>query len=103
MAARIAIDSFWLPLAPSRRPVAFRRAGRGASVVSRDNARPVAIRHGRIRGRAGTNLFQYNGSELMREGEHVCERPVASDSSYAIICLLVALFLRSLPRVFRVS
>lgn len=49
----------------------------------------------------GTNLFQYKGSELMREGERRVNGPFAADSSYAIICLLVFVLLLSAPKLFR--
>jgi O-antigen ligase len=49
----------------------------------------------------GIDLFQYKGSELVREGERRVNGPFASDSSYAIICLLLFLFLVTAPRLIR--
>ncbi|MEN3331213.1 MAG: hypothetical protein V7641_578 [Blastocatellia bacterium] len=51
----------------------------------------------------GANLFQYKGSELMREGERRVNGPFAADSSYAIICLLVFVLLQSAPKLFRLK
>lgn len=104
-AARIAIDSFWLPLAAFH--VArwhFDAHGRGGQLLLAAIALALLLfATGAFEFAAGVNLFQYKGSELIREGELRVNGPFASDSSYAIICLLVALFLRSLPRVFRVK
>jgi hypothetical protein len=104
-AARIAIDSFWLPLAAFH--VArwhFDARGRSGQLLLAALTLALSLfATGAFEFAAGTNLFQYKGSELVREGELRVNGPFASDSSYAIICLLVALFLRSLPRVFRVE
>jgi O-antigen ligase/polysaccharide polymerase Wzy-like membrane protein len=51
---------------------------------------------------SGVNLFQYKGSELIREGEYRVNGPFASDSSYAIISLLLALFLRAAPKLLNI-
>jgi O-antigen ligase len=51
----------------------------------------------------GANLFQYKGSELIREGERRVNGPFAADASYAIICLLVFGFLQTAPYLFRVK
>lgn len=51
---------------------------------------------------SGVNLFQYKGSELIREGEYRVNGPFASDSSYAIISLLLALFLSAAPKVLNI-
>ncbi|HJQ22536.1 MAG TPA: O-antigen ligase family protein [Blastocatellia bacterium] len=51
----------------------------------------------------GVNLFQYKGSELIREGERRVNGPFAADGSYAIICLLVFVFLQAAPHLFRVK
>ncbi len=49
----------------------------------------------------GANLFQYKGSELVREGERRVNGPFAADSSYAIICLLVFVLLQAAPHLCR--
>lgn len=51
---------------------------------------------------SGINLFQYKGSELIREGEYRVNGPFASDSSYAIISLLLALFLSAAPKLLNI-
>lgn len=51
---------------------------------------------------SGVNLFQYKGSELIREGEYRVNGPFASDSSYAIISLVLALFLSAAPKILNI-
>jgi O-antigen ligase len=51
----------------------------------------------------GTNLFAYKGSSVVREGELRVNGAFASDSSFAIICLLLTLFLRLLPTLFKIK
>jgi O-antigen ligase len=51
----------------------------------------------------GNDLFQIKGSELVRGQETRVNGPFATDSSFAIISVLLALFLRSAPRVFGLS
>jgi O-Antigen ligase len=51
---------------------------------------------------SGVNVFQYKGSELIREGEYRVNGPFASDSSYAIISLLLALFLSAAPKLLNI-
>src|SRR5262249_47703808 len=48
----------------------------------------------------GVNLFQYKGSEILRDAEIRVNGPFTADSSFALISLLLALFLRSAPIVF---
>jgi len=50
----------------------------------------------------GSDLFAYKGSEIVREGERRVNGPFASDSSFAIISLLLFLFLLAAPKLFRV-
>ena len=49
----------------------------------------------------GINLLPYEGSEIVREGELRVNGPFISDSSFAIVSLILALFLRSAQRMFR--
>jgi hypothetical protein len=103
-AIRIAVDSFWLPL------VMFHLARHHFDARGRASALIIAaialafflFATGAFEIATGTNLFAYKGSELIREGERRVNGPFASDSSYAIICLLLCLFLLSLPRLFRI-
>jgi len=48
----------------------------------------------------GINLLPYEGSEIIREGELRVNGPFITDTSFAIVSLLLALFLRSAPRMF---
>jgi O-antigen ligase len=50
----------------------------------------------------GLDLFQYKGAELVREGERRVNGPFAADSSFAIICLILFLFLQTAPKLIRV-
>jgi O-antigen ligase len=47
-------------------------------------------------------LFAFKGAELVREGERRVNGPFATDSSFAVICLILFLFLLAAPRMFRV-
>jgi O-antigen ligase len=49
----------------------------------------------------GINLLPYEGSELVREGELRVNGPFIADSSFAIVSLMLALFLRSAPRMIK--
>jgi len=51
---------------------------------------------------SGVNLFHYKGSELIRDGEYRVNGPFASDSSFAIISLLLALFLSAAPNLLKI-
>ncbi len=51
---------------------------------------------------SGTNLFAYKGTAILRDREIRVNGPFLSDSSFAAICLLLALFLRAAPAAFRV-
>jgi hypothetical protein len=103
-AAKIAVDSFCLPL------VAFHIARHHFDARGRAQALTlgavalafILFTTGAFELLTGANMFQYKGSELMREGELRVNGPFASDSSFAIICLLVTIFLWMAPQVLRV-
>jgi len=100
-ATKIAIDSFVLPL------IAFHLA-RNHFDTNR-YAKPLLwalitvvlflFVTGAYEYTSGVNLFQYKGSVLIREGEYRVNGPFASDSSYAIISLVLALFLSAAPKL----
>lgn len=98
-AIKVAIDAFCLPL------VLFHVARFQCRWRGRENLVTVAVMGlalllfatGIYEFFSGANLFAYKGSTVFREGELRVNGPFASDSSYAIICLLVTLFLRLLP------
>jgi O-antigen ligase len=102
---RIAIDAFFLPL------VAFHLARYHFDLRGHENALFMAILllvfflffTGVYEFISSVNLFPYKGSELMRERELRINGAFASDSSFAIICLLIALFLRIAPRLLGIK
>src|ERR1044071_8048470 len=104
-AAKLAIDSFFLPL------VMFNLARHHFDARGRTSALMLSaivlslflFSTGVYEFATGTNLFQYKGSELIREGERRVNGPFAADSSYAILSLFLALFLQSAPRLLRVK
>lgn len=51
---------------------------------------------------SGSNLFAYKGTTIVRDGEIRVNGPFLSDSSFAAICLILALFLRAAPTALRV-
>src|ERR1051325_3989938 len=91
-AIKIAVDSFFLPLA------AFHLARYHFDARGRANLLMLGLMllalflfiTGAFEFATGTNLFQYKGSELVRERELRVNGPFAADASYTIICLLVA-------------
>jgi O-antigen ligase len=103
-AAKIAVDSFCLPL------VAFHVARHHFDTRYRSRALTLGaialafmlFAAGAFELLAGENLFRYKGSELVREGELRVNGPFASDSSFAIICLLLTIFLMMTPRILGV-
>ncbi|MGA9769964.1 MAG: O-antigen ligase family protein [Blastocatellia bacterium] len=104
-AAKLAIDAFLLPLiifnlARHR----FDARGRaGALMLSAIALSLFLFSTGAYEFVTGTNLFQYKGSELIREGERRVNGPFTADSSYAIICLFLAFFLQAAPQLLRVK
>ena len=103
-ATKIAVDSFLLPLA------AFHLARhhfdlRGRTQMLMLGAMLLALflfTTGAFELATGTNMFQYKGSELIREGELRVNGPFAADASYTIICLFIALFLEAAPKIMKV-
>jgi O-antigen ligase len=101
---RIAVDSFCLPLIAfhaSRRY--FASQGRGHILLG--GAAAVAFflfATGAYELLLRTDLFPFEGSQLVRESEIRVNGPFQSDSSYAVICLMLAVFLRAAPRALAV-
>ena len=100
-AARVAIDTFWLPLIAfyfARRYFDLRTGGTllllGCMAVAL-----FLFATGAFELATGIDLFQYKGAELMREGERRVNGPFAADSSFAIICLMMFLFLQAAPEL----
>ena len=102
---RIAVDSFCLPL------IAFHSArkyfaSRGLGHILLGGAAAVALflfATGAYELLVRADLFPFEGSQLVRESEIRVNGPFNSDSSYAVICLLLALFLRAAPRALAVT
>jgi O-antigen ligase len=104
-AIRIAIDTFFLPL------VVFHVARHNFKWRERKNVIAIAamalalflFATGVYEFLTSANLLAYKGSSVLREGELRVNGPFAADSSYAIIALLVTLFLRLLPRLLAIK
>jgi hypothetical protein len=104
-AIKIAIDAFGLPI------VLFHVARYQCRWRERRKVLTVAVMGlgfllfaaGAYEFFSGANLFAYKGSTIFREGELRVNGPFASDSSQAIICLLVTLLLRLLPRLLQIK
>lgn len=102
---RSAVDTFWLPL------LAFHIArnhfdvrGRGSFLLMSGIGLALFLfLTGAFEFLTGNDVLQYKGSELVREGERRVNGPFAADSSYAIVCLMLFLFLLVAPRLFRVK
>ncbi|HLF84479.1 MAG TPA: O-antigen ligase family protein [Blastocatellia bacterium] len=103
-ATRIATDTFWLPLIVfyfARKHFDLRTAGRLLLLACMALAL-FLLATGVFELATGIDLFQYKGSELVREGERRVNGPFAADSSFAIICLILFLFLLAAPRLIGV-
>ncbi|HJQ69882.1 MAG TPA: hypothetical protein VKA70_12965 [Blastocatellia bacterium] len=103
-ATRVVIDGFWLPLAMfhiARRHFDL-RGKRGALLLGAVALAVALFAVGVYEFVTAADLFHYKGSELIREGELRVNGPFASDSSYAIVCLLIAVFLAFAPRALGV-
>ena len=100
-AVRIAVDAFWLPLVAfyfARRYFSLRNSGR-MLVLGCIALAIFLFATGSFELATGVDLFQYKGAELVREGERRVNGPFLSDSSFAIICLLLFLILQAAPRL----
>jgi len=103
-AVKIAVDGFCLPLVMfyfARRYLDFDQHPKALFFAAIGLAW-FLFAAGAIEFATGFDLFVYKGSELIREGERRVNGPFGSDSSYAIICLLIAVFLRLLLHLLQV-
>ena len=103
-ALRIAVDTFWLPLAAfhfGKNYFDLQRRGKVLLLVCIALAL-LLFAAGAFEFATGIDLFRYKGSEIVREGERRVNGPFAADSSFSIICLMLFLFLQAAPRLFRV-
>jgi len=102
-AARIAVDTFWLPLAAfhlGKNYFDVRRSGKALLLVCIVLAL-FLFTIGAVEFATGIDLFHYKGSELVREGERRINGPFAADSSFSIVCLMLFLFLLAAPGLLR--
>ncbi len=102
-ATRIAIDTFWLPLVAfhvARNYLDLRRSGRPLLLGGIALAL-FLFATGAIELAMGSDLFAYKGAEIVREGERRVNGPFAADSSFAIISLILFLFMLAAPRLIR--
>lgn len=102
-AARLAVDVFVLPLVAfhvARKHLALRRAGKQLTLACIALALFLFVT-GAFEFATGIDLFAFKGAEIVREGERRVNGPFASDSSFAVICLLLFVFLQAAPRMFR--
>jgi O-antigen ligase len=102
-AIRIAVDAFWLPLFAfyfGRRYFTVRNSG-SILVLACIALAIFLFATGSYELATGVDLFRYKGAELVREGERRVNGPFLSDSSFAVVCLLLFLFLQAAPRLIR--
>jgi O-antigen ligase len=103
-AMRIAIDTFWLPLVAfhvARNYVDLRKVGK-LLLLGGIGLSLFLFATGAFEFATGTDLFAYRGVDLVRAGERRVNGPFATDSSFAIVSLLLFLFLLAAPRLFSV-
>lgn len=102
-ATRIAIDTFWLPLAAfyiARNYVDLRRDA-GLWLLAAIALALFLFAIGAFEFATGRDLLAYKGAEIVREGERRVNGPFASDSSFAIACAMLFVFLQAAPRLLR--
>ncbi|HXU35343.1 MAG TPA: O-antigen ligase family protein [Blastocatellia bacterium] len=101
-AARLAVDVFVLPLVAfhiARNSFDLRRAGKHLFMAAIALALFLLVT-GAFEFATGIDLFAFKGAEIVREGERRVNGPFATDSSFAVICLLLFVFLQAAPRMF---
>lgn len=103
-ATRVAVDAFGLPLFIffiARRFLDVDKCSK-ALVLGAMALALFLFATGAIELLSGADLFPFKGSELIRGGELRVNGPFSTDSSFAIVSLMLALFLRAAPRMLRV-
>lgn len=102
-AARLAVDIFVLPLVAfhiARNYFDLQRAGKHLFVAAIALALFLFVT-GAFEFGTGIDLFAFKGAEIVREGERRVNGPFGTDSSFAVICLLLFVFLQAAPRMFQ--
>jgi hypothetical protein len=104
-AVKTAVDAFALPLIAFYGARTYLRSGehRRYLVVAAMVLGLFLLATGAFEFLTGINLLPYEGSEIIREGELRVNGPFIADTSFAIISLMMALFLRSAPRMFNLE
>lgn len=100
--ARLAVDVFVIPLVAfhiARNSFDLRRAGRQLTLACIGLALFLFV-IGAYEFVTGIDLFAFKGSEIMRAGERRVNGPFVADSSFAVICLMLFVFLQAAPRMF---
>lgn len=103
-ATRVAVDAFGLPLFVffiARRFVDVEKCSK-ALILGAMALALFLFATGAIEVLSGADLFPFKGSELIRGGELRVNGPFSTDSSFATVSLMLALFLRAAPRMLRV-
>lgn len=101
-AFRLAIDVFVLPLVAfhvARNYFDLKRAGKHLLLACMVLAIFLFVT-GAFEFATGIDLFGFKGAEIVREGERRVNGPFAIDSSFAVICLMLLVFLKAAPRMF---
>lgn len=101
-AARMAVDTFVLPLVAfhiARNYFDLERGGKQLSLACMAVALFLFVT-GAFEFATGIDLLAFKGAEIVREGERRVNGPFFTDSSFAVICLLLFVFLQAAPRMF---
>ena len=103
-ATRLAVDTFVLPLVAfhiARNYFDLQRSGRRILLACIAVAVFLFVT-GTFELATGIDLFAIKGAHFVREGERRVNGPFSTDTSFAVICLMLFLFLLAAPRMFRV-
>jgi O-antigen ligase len=101
-AARLAVDTFVLPLVAfhvARNYFDLERAGKQLALAGMAVALFLFVTAA-FEFATGIDLFAFKGAEIVREGERRVNGPFSTDSSFAVICLMLFVFLQAAPRMF---
>lgn len=101
-AARLALDVFVIPLVAfhiARNSFDLQRAGRQLTLACIALALFLFV-IGAFEFATGIDLFAFKGAEIMRAGERRVNGPFVADSSFAVTCLMLFVFLQAAPRMF---
>jgi O-antigen ligase len=102
-ALKLAVDAFALPLIAFYGARTYLKSTRHSRfiLVTAMLLALFLLATGAFEFLTGINLLPYEGSELVREGELRVNGPFIADSSFAVVSLMLVVFLRSAPRMFR--